>query len=579
MIANSGIGFIEYVEFIFDIETSQHGPFQLWVGGPESVAGEAGDHWVEVLNRHVYASGGIDGEYRVGTNQFVGKSADGTWKLAVRSYSRHAVKLHSWAVRIYGHGSAQSGAVAGVIDYVSPTACSRAGIEAARPPFTLDPVIGTVAENSEWTSPTPTVTGTPVGALTWSLGGDDADDFTLDSTTGVLTLPAQDYENPTDTDSDRVYEAALTATDADSNTVTASVTVTVTDVDTEDDPNDWTRFSGTCVANDTTLCLQNNRFEARVSWKTDVLDVPSWGSVEVSRGASGVFSLRQTGDWSLLLSVLDGCHVSGGVWVIASDMPSQPTASDYDTSVRSRVEDTSLNKAEYPLWFVRVRDTVTENTVEFTNAPEDVFNPDGRRSAVPVRITATRRAFPDVCTTSSGASSSLPVKVPTHLGGGPAPVAQAAVADASASTSCGLEGRSACLHDKFDVLVEWRSWDSASNREPTTLVEANGSAAAFSFHHPEVIDAVVKISEQCANVNAPLDDRRGYFVSVGATVIHDGLQARVVDTRISGNAGFLRWWDLMGTPFDPSRIRVGRGDVFERPLNSNEAENRIACIR
>ena len=114
----------------------------------------------------------------------------------------------------------------------------------------------------------------------------------------MLTLPAQDYENPTDTDSDRVYEATLTATDTDSNTVTASVTVTVTDVDTEDDPNDWTRFSGTCVANDTTLCLQNNRFEARVVWKTDVNDAPSWGSVEVSRGASGVFSLRQI--WRLV---------------------------------------------------------------------------------------------------------------------------------------------------------------------------------------------------------------------------------------------------------------------------------------
>ena len=578
-IANSGIGFVEYVEFIFDLETREHGPFELWVGGPESVVGEAGDDWVEVLNPHRYSSGGVDGEYLVATNQFVGKSADGTWKLAVRNNSFRAVKLHSWAVRIYGHGGAQSGAVAGVIDYVSPTACSRAGIEAARPPFTLDPVIGTVAENSEWTSPTPTVTGTPVGALTWSLGGDDGGDFTLDGATGVLTLPAQDYENPTDTDSDRVYEATLTATDTGSNTVTAAVTVAVTDVDAEDDPNDWTRFSGTCVADYTTLCLQNNRFEARVAWKTDVNDAPSWGSVEVRRGASGVFSLRQIGDWSLLLSVLDGCHVSGGVWVIASDMPSQPTASDYDTSVRSRVEDTSLNKAEYPLWFVTVRDTVTENTVEFTNAPEDVFNPDGRRSAVPVRITATRRAFPDVCTTSSDASSSLPVKVPMHLGGGLAPVASAAVADVSAATTCGENENAACLHGKFDVLVDWRSWDSASRRETSTLVQANSSAAAFSFHHPEVIDAVVKISEQCANVNAPLDDRVGFFVSVGATVIQDGLQARVMDTRISGNAGFLRWWDLMGTPFDPTRIDVRRGDVFKRPLHANEAKNRIGCIR
>ena len=153
------------------------------------------------------------------------------------------------------------------------------------------------------------------------------------------------------------------------------------------------------------------------------------------------------------------------------------------------------------------------------------------------------------------------------------------MADVSAATTCGENENAACLHGKFDVLVDWRSWDSASSRETSTLVQANSSAAAFSFHHPEVIDAVVKISEQCANVNAPLDDRVGFFVSVGATVIQDGLQARVMDTRISGNAGFLRWWDLMGTPFDPTRIDVRRGDVFKRPLHANEAKNRIGCIR
>ena len=130
------------------------------------------------------------------------------------------------------------------------------------------------------------------------------------------------------------------------------------------------------------------------------------------------------------------------------------------------------------------------------------------------------------------------------------------------------------------MLVDWRSWDSASTRDTSTLVAVaeNGSAAAFSFHHPEVIDAVVKISKQCANVNAPLDDRRGYFVSVGATVISDGLQARVMDHRISGNAGFLRWWELIGTPFDPTRIEVRRGDVFARAYYRGP-NNRIVCIR
>ena len=669
-IENSGIDFIEYVEFTFDMRVADHSLHSIWVGGPDAVVGAVHPQWIEVSALEPVQGGSIDGSYRVAVNQFVGLPADGVWKLATKNqYWRSAAggtRLYSWGVRIYGHDSEGNRVVAtnngaDSVDYVTPTPCSRAGVAARR--LALDPVSASVVENAVWMSDTPVLGGVATGAVTWTLSGDDAGDFTVDATTGVVTLPAQDFENPADADADNVYEASLTATDEDSRTGSASVEITVTDDETDLeleaisgtvaenavwtsptptvtgastgtltwtlggddaayfavaastgvltlsardfeaplDANADNVYEATLTVTDgagaaasaavavtvtddaneptTTLSLQNGRFEAQVSWKTDVGDAPSRAFVEVSRQGSGIFSFRQIGDWSLLLSVQDGCDFTGGIWVIASDVPSQPTASDYDLSLRSRFQDRLLNKAEYPLWTVTVRDTETGNTVELTNHPEDLVNPDGRRSAVPVRITATRRAFPDVCTTSSGASSSLPVKVPTHLGRGLAPVAQAAVADASASTSCGLEGRSACLHNKFDVLVDWRSWDSASNREPTTLVEANGSAAAFSFHHPEVIDAVVKISEQCANVNAPLDDRRGYFVSVGATVIHDGLQARVMDTRISGNAGFLRWWDLMGAPFDPSRIRVGRGDVFERPLNSNEAENRIACIR
>ena len=667
VIENSGIDFVEYVEFIFDIETRQHGAFWVWAGGPDATAGSVSDDWVEVLRRHNYDSGGIDGEYRVATNQFVGTSADGTWKLAVQSNSRlYPVSLHSWEIRIYGHDSDGNRVVAtnngtDSVDYVTTSPCSRAGVSARR--LTLGPISATVAENNAWTSDTPTLGGGANGAVTWTLSGDDAEDFTVDANTGVVSLLAQDFENPADADVDNVYEASLTATDEDSRTVSASVEITITDDEAElgleaisgtvaentvwtsptptvtgtssgtltwtlggDDAAYFTVAASTggltlsardfeaprdanadniyeatltvadeaggtataavdvTVTDDageptTMLSLQNGRFEARVSWKTDVADASGRGFVEVKREASGIFSFRQTGDWSLLLKVLDGCHFTGGIWVIASDMPSQPSVSDYDRSPWTlKVDDRILNKAEYPLWTLIVRDTVTDNTVELTNHPEDLFNPDGRRSAAPVRITATRRAFPDVCTTSSS-EASLPVKVPMHLGGGLVPVASAAVADVSAATTCGERENAACLHDKFDVLVDWRSWDSASNREASTLVEENGSAAAFSFHHPEVIDAVVKISEQCANVNAPLDDRRGYFVSVGATVISDGLQARVMDSRISGNAGFLRWWELMGTPFDPIRIDIRRGDVLERPLNATEAKNRIACIR
>ena len=89
----------------------------------------------------------------------------------------------------------------------------------------------TTPENAAWTSPTPTVTGVPgvIGEVTWSKSGADAGLFTLASD-GRLTLLAQDYEAPADTDADGVYEVTLRAVDADANEDTHSLEVTVTDV-------------------------------------------------------------------------------------------------------------------------------------------------------------------------------------------------------------------------------------------------------------------------------------------------------------------------------------------------------------
>ena len=73
-------------------------------------------------------------------------------------------------------------------------------------------------------------TGAAQGAtVTWSLSGDDSDDFSI-SSSGVLTFSASpDYENPTDADPDNVYQLTINATDGTSSG-TLDVTVTVTDV-------------------------------------------------------------------------------------------------------------------------------------------------------------------------------------------------------------------------------------------------------------------------------------------------------------------------------------------------------------
>ena len=89
-------------------------------------------------------------------------------------------------------------------------------------------------------------------AITWGLGGADAIDFTIDSTTGVLSFAQRpDYEAPADSSPPyNVYDIIVKATDAapTANTREYPVAVTVTNVDETpeiDGPNDDPNFPET----------------------------------------------------------------------------------------------------------------------------------------------------------------------------------------------------------------------------------------------------------------------------------------------------------------------------------------------
>ena len=87
------------------------------------------------------------------------------------------------------------------------------------------------SENGTAAVATYAVTGAAQGAtITWSLTGPDHDDFSI-SNSGVLTFSSSpDYEDPTDSNTDNVYQLTVNASDS-TVTVPLDVTVTVTDVD------------------------------------------------------------------------------------------------------------------------------------------------------------------------------------------------------------------------------------------------------------------------------------------------------------------------------------------------------------
>ncbi|MEA1083200.1 sialate O-acetylesterase [Sphingomonas sp. CD22] len=94
---------------------------------------------------------------------------------------------------------------------------------------TTAPVISTASAFSQPENAAFSVTLAANESVTWSkVGGADAAKFTLAG--AVLTLPAQDYETPTDADANRSYVVTVRATDAAGNATDKTITVTITDV-------------------------------------------------------------------------------------------------------------------------------------------------------------------------------------------------------------------------------------------------------------------------------------------------------------------------------------------------------------
>ena len=108
---------------------------------------------------------------------------------------------------------------------------SEASATVTAGPFSLGGLSdATVAENTAFTSAVPTLTGSPTGAVTWSLEGVDYDFFSVSQTDGVVSMVGRNFEQPVDTNRDNVYALTLVATDSDHYAATAPFTVTLTDV-------------------------------------------------------------------------------------------------------------------------------------------------------------------------------------------------------------------------------------------------------------------------------------------------------------------------------------------------------------
>jgi gliding motility-associated-like protein len=87
-----------------------------------------------------------------------------------------------------------------------------------------------IAENLNYTSPSPRIIGRPIGKVIYTLKGNDSSLFTIDSLSGIVSMEAKDFESASDFNKDNVYDVEIKATDSDLNTAMVSWKVRVTNV-------------------------------------------------------------------------------------------------------------------------------------------------------------------------------------------------------------------------------------------------------------------------------------------------------------------------------------------------------------
>lgn len=72
-----------------------------------------------------------------------------------------------------------------------------------------------------------------------------------------------------------------------------------------------------CFGNGTTLCLQESRFQAEISWH-DFDGNEGLGRVALSSDDSGLFWFFDADNWEMLVKVINGCGLNQHFWVFAA---------------------------------------------------------------------------------------------------------------------------------------------------------------------------------------------------------------------------------------------------------------------
>ena len=230
------------------------------------------------------------------------------------------------------------------------------------------------------------------------------------------------------------------------------------DADTLLSSRGFRAFAPGCIADESTLCLNQDRFEVKIIWR-DFRGQTGSGHAENLTGDTGYFWFFNPNNVEVILKVLDGRYINDSWWVFFG----------------------ALSTIEYS---VTVRDTYTGESKTFYN-PQGILASVGDIEALPGYETMP---LPETLTDRVGLiwqeiaeSSSAP----------PASEMPAALDGGARAGTCVTSNTTFCVQDnRFRVEASWTVYTGSGFGEAKALTAETGY---FWFFSPSNIELVLKV--------------------------------------------------------------------------------------
>ncbi len=275
-------------------------------------------------------------------------------------------------------------------------------------------------------------------------------------------------------------------------------------------------MTDTCADDGLALCLQDNRYEVRVTWRTTIGSSVETGSGQAVKltDDTGYFWFFDDANVEMVVKVLDACSFAGRFWVFAGGLT-----------------DVEVN--------VVVTDTVTGTSLHYLNRDGDKFEP----------IQDTQ-AFSDCSDVSTGARTEPPPKAaaamddllaltrdlarPNEDPG----LRRRAAAALRESASCTPTAQRLCLGDgRFSVDVDFQTSSDTGVGMAQALTRDTGY---FWFFDENNVEIVIKVLDACAL-------NQHFWVFAGG-LTNVAVQLRVTDTETGNVATYS---NAQGVSFRP----------------------------